>query len=499
MSVETVTRTRKPMNFDDRARLLKKVEKMTPEQRKRILELYRPRMVEEYMAHIPHPKQQVFLGLRNKEAMYGGAAGGGKSDAILMAALQYVDVPGYSALILRRTWPDLSAPGAILDRANTWLSNTSAEKREGGRIWRFPSGARLTFGTIQYDADVFKYQSAEYQFIGFDELTQFQQGQYTYMFSRIRRPQLVCITCGKPVKRYGASWKHTNAKVASTCKVIYPDPKVLEQYPAASDGTSIFNVPLRMRAATNPGGRGHEWVRSRFVDPRTADPDATFIPALLTDNPSLDQESYAENLQHLLPTDRERLLAGDWDIVEEGEMFDRSWFKPLEPVQLSGPAVRFWDMASTSGGGDWTVGTRLRLTGDGKWVVEDVVRGQWSPLQKEQIIRQTAVQDGVNVSIRMEQEPGSSGVDVIDNYRRKVLVGFDFDGVRSSGDKTTRATPLASAANAGNVYIFPGLWNKAFLDEFSVFPVGNHDDIVDSVSGGMNFLAFGRQTARVLV
>lgn len=462
-------------------------------------------MVDKYMAHIPHAKQQVFLSLKCREAMYGGAAGGGKSDSLLMAALQYVDVPGYSALLLRRTWPDLNAPGAILDRANTWFSNTDARKRDGGRVWEFPTvdaegkpaqPARISFGYLQYDSDKFKFQSAEYQFIGFDELTQFERDTYLYLFSRIRRPQLACLTCGGAVRKYDGRWKHTSSD--NKCRHLFPDAKVIQQYPPAPDGMSVFDVPLRMRGATNPGGRGHVWVRDRFVDPILREKEALFIPALLSDNPSLDQDSYTQNLQHLSPTDRERLLNGDWDVAEEGELFERHWFKFIPQTDLSGRVVRFWDNAATAGGGDWTVGTKLRLTPDKQWVIEDVVRGQWGPLDKERVIRQTAMLDGPNVPIRMEQEPGSSGVDTISHYKRTVLYGFDFRGERASGSKVERAAPLASAAEAGNVYAFRAEWNKVWLDEFASFPIGNHDDQVDSCSGAFAYLAFSKQ-GRVLV
>src|SRR4051812_7334087 len=96
-----------------------------------------------WIPHYPHPPQEAFLSLDCREAMYGGAAGGGKSDALLMAALQYVDVPGYSALILRRTFPDLALPGAIMDRSKEWLHGTDAHWNENERRWTFPSGATL--------------------------------------------------------------------------------------------------------------------------------------------------------------------------------------------------------------------------------------------------------------------------------------------------------------------------------------------------------------------
>lgn len=502
------TITRKLTTPQQKKALARRIAKLTPEQRTKILRSVQPRMVNEFMVHIPHPRQQVFLSLNTREVMFGGSAGGGKSDALLMAATQYVDVPGYSALLLRRTWPDLSSPGAILDRANTWFSNTSARRRDGGRVWEFPTfdkhgrpanPARISFGTMQFERDRFKFQSAEYQFVGYDELTHFDEIQYTYLFSRIRRPQLVCINCQKPVRQYGGSaYRHTSS--ANPCRQVLPDPKVLAQYPAAPDGTSIFDVPLRMRGATNPGGRGHEWVRDRFVNPKTRLESAIFVPSSLADNPSLDYDEYVENLTHLSPTERERLLNGDWDIAEAGHLFERHWFKILrtseEPSSYN--VVRFWDNAASADKGDWTVGVKMLKTDDGRWVILDVVRGQWSSHQKQNIMRQTAASDGPDVQIRMEQEPGSAGVDVIDNVRRNVLAGYDFDGIRSSGDKVTRAGPFASAAEAGNVYLMEGPWNKVYLDELSTFPLGNHDDQVDASSGAMSHLAFGRQ-ARLIV
>ena len=119
------------------------------------------------------------------EALYGGAAGGGKSDALLMAALQYVDVPGYAALLLRRTYADLALPGALMDRAAEWLSGTDAKWNGQEKSWSFPSGATTTFGYMATDADKYRYQSAEFQFIGWDELTQFPSDPYLYMLSLI--------------------------------------------------------------------------------------------------------------------------------------------------------------------------------------------------------------------------------------------------------------------------------------------------------------------------
>lgn len=501
----TVERELKPLSDTEKGKITSAISSMTQEQRVGLLKKLQPRMVPEYMVHTPHPKQQVFLSLKVREAMFGGAAGGGKSDALLMAALQYVDVPGYSALLIRRSWPQLNSPGAILDRTKSWLTGTSATIRDGGRRWIFPSGARITFGTMLNPNDKYNYQSAEYQFVGWDELTHFpREDDYEYLFSRIRRPQLICLNCQTPVERQGSkSWTHSGkrayAKQVAGCIGVYPDPMVVRQYGAAQDGTTIFDVPLRMRSSTNPGGLGHEWVFNRFINPRTRKKNAVFIPSFLSDNPSLDRESYIESLGEMGEVERERLLNGDWNITEQGDMFQRHWFKTIREAPVAQRTVRSWDNAATGGGGDWTVGAKVSLVG-GRWVVEDVIRGQWTSAQKQEVIRQTAMADGRGVHVVMEQEGGSAGVDVIDHYRRTVLVGYTFHAVKPTGDKATRALPLSSAAEAGNVYLVQGRWNAKFLDEATQFPAGQHDDQVDAVSQGLNYIAekMGRGT-RLLV
>lgn len=480
--------------------VLRRLKKFTPEQRERLNRLTMPRLVEPYIAHIPHPKQQVFLTLQCREAMYGGAAGGGKSDAVLMAALQYVDVPGYSALILRRTWPDLNSPGAILDRARTWLMGTDAQQKDGGRTWIFPSGAKLSFGYLQHDKDKFKFQSAEFQYIGFDELTHFEESPYTYLFSRLRRPDLVCLNCQTSVRKNSGGvggYRHTSK---TKCNDIFPDPKVIEQYPPSEDGMTVFDIPLRMRSATNPGGIGNEWVKARFVDDATAAEGAVFIPARLIDNPSLDREAYEESLSHLTEVDRQRLQDGDWDAAEAGDFFDRAWFKNLahydkaERVQL----VRYWDLAGTDGGGDYTAGILLALLPDGTWQIRDIVRGQWAGVKIEKVVAQCALLDGPYVPIRMEQEPGSSGKSIIDHYRRNVLTGMNFDGDRVTGSKTDRAYNVKVAAEKGLVSIVANENTRAFLNEAEAFPTGAHDDMIDALSGGFNFLAVAKR-GRLLV
>jgi len=129
-----------------------------------------------YIPHEPTEKQAFFLlHAHSPEILYGGSAGGGKSDSLLMAALQYVDIPDYAALLLRRTYKELALPEAIMDRAHEWLNPTDAKWHEDAKTWEFPSGATLTFGYLEGPRDHYRYQSSAYQFVGFDELTQFQE------------------------------------------------------------------------------------------------------------------------------------------------------------------------------------------------------------------------------------------------------------------------------------------------------------------------------------
>lgn len=160
--------------------------------------------------------------------------------------------------------------------------------------------------------------------------------------------------------------------------------------------------------------------------------------------------------------------------------------------------VRHWDIASTAGG-DFTAGVLMASLPGGRYVVEDVVRGQWPSAQRNQIIRQTAELDRARgpVSYQVPQDPGAAGVDMAGDLIR-LLPGFSVSAVRESGDKTVRADPLASQWNAGpsgehgNIALLAADWNRAYLDELSRFPNGKYDDQVDASSGAFNKLAGGR-------
>lgn len=404
----------------------------------------------DYCPEKPSTTQKVFLRTNSIEALFGGAAGGGKSSALLMAALQYVDIPNYSAILFRRTFADLALPGALMDRFKSWMINyDDVHWNANSYVATFPSGARISFGYLNNTNDYLRYKGSEFQFIGMDEVTEIRENDYRYMFSRLRRP-------------------------------------------AAGP---LSQVPLRMRAASNPAPN---WVRQRFIVEGKSQ-NRIFVPSLLTDNPGIDAESYRQALSALDPVERNRLEFGDWWSTSLGTLFDRTDFVLIDPsdvpqVTSSARAIRFWDLAATEPSSsnpdpDWTVGT-LMLFDQGIAYVLDVRRIRARGEKVEQLIAQTAYEDGHAVSIRMEQEPGSSGKALIDQYARYVVPGYDLIGLRSSGDKVTRARPFAAAVANGNVRVVRGTWLTDWLDEFASFPEARvHDDQVDSAVGAFTYLA----------
>lgn len=274
-----------------------------------------------YIPHEPTVKQLAFLMLPHKDVLFGGAAGGGKSDALLMAALQYVDIPGYSAIIFRKTLTDLKQPDALIDRASRWLGNTDASWDGSTHTWSFPTydhegnpdvPSKLTFGYIGEAEARTRYQGIMIQFVGWDEVNQHQLEDFRFLFSRLRK--IVC-----PIHQ-----------------TINGKPNYVDGCPYCERQKS---VPLRVRCTTNPGGQ--PWVKQWYrigphMDPREAEkkgievryvghhPKRPFIPSFMTDNPHLDQESYASSLDELDPVTRDQLKKGRWDVSPDAR-FKRHW------------------------------------------------------------------------------------------------------------------------------------------------------------------------------
>lgn len=414
-----------------------------------------------YIPGTPHALQRRFLALPNREALYGGAAGGGKSWALLASALLYVDVPGYSALLLRRHYADLWQEGGLGDLARKWLTQTDARWVASETSWVWPSGARLRLGYVGDAQDILRYQGGEYQYIGWDELTQLRQRDYLYLMSRLRR-------------------------------------------------SSSLQVPLRVRAATNPGGPGHEWVSARFVSPGY--PARPYVPARATDNPHLDVRAYMASLSELDPITLRQLRDGDWTAASGGGMFARASI-PIVPAlpNLSGRRpVRSWDLAATDEAAatlrnsdpDYTVGMRMWALDDGCIYIDDVIRARCAPAEVESMIRDTAMADGARCRVRIPRDPGQAGVAQAD-WLSRCVIPRDVHLIceSESGRKWERARPAAALAGSGRIRLVAAPWVAPLLAELEAFAESgdySHDDQVDAMSGGVAILLpeMRRHTAR---
>lgn len=445
----------------------------------RLVKKMTPRL-SRYVVHRPFPKQSAFLLLKNFEAFYGGAAGAAKSDAMLMAAAQYMDVPGYAALIVRRTFTEASLPGALLDRAKEWWLPLGCRYDASSHIFTSPEGAKVTIGFLKSEEDKRRYDGAEFHRLICDESTRFSETQYTHLLGRLRTP--ACPACE------GQKHLIEHPKYLRSCRTCRDFHTERIHLPSA-------HVPVGARLASNPGGIGHAWHVKRFMNPKTRE-DRAFVPASLKDNPYIKFEEYVASLMQLNPIDRERRLNGDWTVNEMMQIFRIAKVKLIDAAPANHRRIRYWDMAASQRkvgnlDPDWTAGALVGFT-PGSFCVADVQHFRCAPAEVERRIRQTALMDGPGVDIYIEEEPGSAGISLVDHYKRNVLMGFAVYGDRPTGDKLSYASPLASAMDADMVSMVIGEWNDVVLTEMELFMQGQiHDDTVDACSKGYRILTLG--------
>lgn len=218
----------------------------------------------------------------------------------------------------------------------------------------------------------------------------------------------------------------------------------------------------------------------------------TFVPGTLADNPILTDADpgYRATLMAMPLVDRERLLGGNWKVkATAGKVFNRAWFKLIRELPTDIIAwTRYWDKAGTEGGGKYSAGVLLGLRANRRVVIADVVRGQWSAGNRETVIAQTAAADmhrcGENLTIWIEQEPGSGGKESAENTVLN-LAGYSIYLDRVTGSKIARAGPLSAQAEVGNIDVLDRSWTEAFLAEMQNFDgIKGYMDQADAASGG---------------
>lgn len=435
----------------------------------------------------PHPgPQTLYFETPADIAVYGGSAGGGKSWALLADYLRWVSLAQFRGVLLRRDSEQIRQAGGLWDASVEFYPPFGGRPREHTLDWRFPSGARVVFDAMQYESDKLKYQGAEIALLGFDELTHFTKGQFWYLQSRNR------TTCGmRPYTRATCNPDPNSWVMELLGPWVDPDFRQDGQPFAAESGELLWIV-------RNASDDSLTYFREHPGDETAL--SLTFIRASLDDNPTLEEKDpgYRARLMSLPMVDRMRLLNGDWSVMEGGNMFKPEWFEVVDAAPEMVDVVRFWDMAATKPkpgreDPDWCVGIKMGRTRYNRYIVLDEKRIRDTPGKVEELVAETAHADGKGVRVRMEQEGGSSGVTVIDQYRRHVLAAFDFDGSTVSTDKTTRAKPFAAQAEAGNVMLLKGYWNRSYLNELAPFPDKKvHDDRVDASSGAYSHVCVKR-------
>lgn len=425
----------------------------------------------------PQPGPQArFLQTSADIAIYGGAAGGGKSWALLLEPLRHRFNKKFSAVIFRRNLTQVTNPGGLWDESGKLYAAAGARPRIVAREWRFPSGARVRFAHLEHESSVYDWQGAQIPLIGFDELTHFSRAQFFYMLSRNRSlsgvAPYVRATCNPDadswVAEFIAWWIDPNSGQPIAVRAGRL------RWFVRQDDALIWADTAAELAARFPG------IPAKSV---------TFIPARLDDNPALTSADpgYRANLMALPTVERERLLGGNWKIrPAAGLYFQRAWCPLVEAAPPEAKYVRYWDLAATPENGrndpDWTVGVKLGRGANGLFIVVDAVRLRGGPYEVEAAIIDTARRDGNAVRIGLPQDPGSAGK-MMASYLVGKLAGFAVTARIESGDKVTRFGPFSAQARAGHVAILRGAWNEDFLAALEAFPDARHDDDADAAAG----------------
>lgn len=457
--------------------------------RKPKLFINRPKATERKQVVIrPHNgPQENFLRSPADIVIYGGGAGGGKTYGLLLKPLRYLNNPHFASVIFRRTYPEIKEEGSLWDTAMQLYPQLGGKPRETDLSFTWANGFTISFSHLQHEKDLAKYQGAQFPDLNFDELTHFSKHQFFYLMSRLRSAKSgvrgqICGTCNPDpdswVREFLDWWIGEDG---------FPIPErngVLRYFIRQKDEILWADKPEDLPVRKSKNGR--------LIKPKSV----TFIKSTVFDNPSLldGGSDYLDSLEALPMVERERLLAGNWNIRRTaGTFFKREFFPCVDeaPAEAYENSMWYWDRASTepdteNPDPDWTVGVRMGIH-RGIIYILDVQRFRKRPMTVMQNIKTFASQSP-ETPIGLEQDPGSAGVAEIDAIVRE-LAGYNIVVNKVAVKKEVRAIPFSAQAEFGNVRLVKGKWNKNYIDEHCAFPTkGVHDDQVDASSGAYSTL-----------
>jgi len=427
--------------------------------------------------------QSIFAASPADIAIFGGAAGPGKSWSLVYDPLRWVDIPAFTGIIFRRTTKQLRGGGSVWEESGKLYPYMGGVPREGSQLdWRFPSGAAIEFSHLQHESDKYSHKSKQYAYIGFDEVTDITEGQFWYLLSRNRS------TCGvKPYIRAATN----------------PDPdshiRTLIDWWIGKDGYPIPERSGVLRFFLRYQDNLH-WADSvadlkkqfDYLPPSEFQPKSlTFIPAKLDDNKILQEldPGYRANLLAMHEIDRLMLLGGNWNVrPAAGDYFkgDRVNYVDEAPSNLK-QISRGWDKAATKPSPenpdpDYTVGVKMGIDNQGRVYVLDVKRDRLDPLEVERLMIKTAEQDGHGCKVGLWQDPAQAGKSEVAHFRR-LLNGYMVESYPATKKKEAYAKPFSSQWLGGNVSLVRGPWNDSYISELEAFPSKSDNVKDDQIDG----------------
>lgn len=431
----------------------------------------------------PQPgPQENFLASPADIAIYGGAAGGGKTWALLLEPLRHANNPGFGAVFFRRSTVQIRNEGGLWDESAKIYPDAGASPKEYVLTWNFPSGATVSFAHLEHDKTRFNWQGSQIPLICFDELTHFSEVQFWYMLSRNRsmcgvRPY-IRATCNPDP----ASWVAEFISWWIDQETGYAIPErsgVIRWFVRVGDQIIWADSPADLAGYTMPDENG--------VDTPIPAKSVTFISSKLTDNKALmaADPGYMANLLSLSSIERERLLGGNWKMTEAGGLLKAEWWQ----YYTMPPRIRFRviyaDTAQkTKTANDYSVFQCWGKGDDGKIYLLDMIRGKWEAPElltnarafwnkhKAQNDKKTV---GYLRSIKVEDK--SSGTGLIQTLKRE---GIPIVPIQRNIDKITRCMDASPLVESGNVVLPQNApWLSDLLTEATSFPNGVHDDTLD--------------------